>query len=776
MSSNLKQFFFKIIELLRVNLASLRVRVVGLVFLALVPAFILMWITSSENRQLTKEEMQTNMMRLAQLAEANQQRLIDGARDILITLAQIPAIQNQDRAACLFFLSNILMQHPLYANFGAADSSGNIFCMTIPQRTPVNIAHEGYFQQALLHQEFAISDYNILPTSSQAMITLAYPVLNPQGKSQGIVFASLDLRWIEPFMVASSLPVGSNLRVIDSHGLILASYPNGDLDIGHLLPENFIYDLVKQKYNGLVQGKDAHQEERLYALTPLYAGEDSFLYVVISVPTEAAFANSNRILSRNLIALSAGGILALLIAWFGTQLFFLRQVNALVKVTQKLSQGDLNARTNWKQSRGELNYLAQAFDDMATALQNREKERQWAESQIRRHADRAEALVRIANRLNAKLELNSLLQAICDETSYALNVPNVAVIVSNSSPKDSLNGDGLMAIKGDLSEVHPLPQSVLESLATSLDSQICQIDLHQFPQLFPQELNLRYLICADMIHEGKRIGRLDLYTDENKIIGEDERSLIKGIANEAALAITNAQLYTALQKEERARAQLLRQMINAQEEERKRIARELHDETSQSLTALLVGLDTIRIAAQVDIDKIDSYVQNLKSITQEMLGNIHRLIANLRPSLLDDLGLVAAIQWYGERRLEPLGINFRFEYETFRESLPPSIETILFRIVQEGATNIIRHAQASTVTVRLIQNENIILLEISDDGLGFDVQTLEAQTPAEDSLGLRGIQERAAILGGSFEVITNPGLGTTLRVQFDRSQWKDPLL
>ncbi len=776
MYSRFKNLTRRIFDFLDSSLASLRVRVVGLVFIALIPAFVLMWISASESRQQTKEEVQANMMRLAQLASTNQQRLIDGARDILITLAQIPAIQSQDRAACLFFLSNILMQHPLYANFGAADSSGNIFCMTLPQRTPVNIAQENYFINALINHEFAISDYTIFPISSQAMITLAYPVLNFQGISQGIVFANLDLRWLEPFMVASSLPAGSTLRVIGSNGLILASYPNGEMDIGRILPETFLNDLVQNKYHGLVQGKDIKKVERLYALTPLYAGEDSFLYVIISVPTEAAFANSNRLLRRNLLALSAGGIIALVTAWLGTQLFILHQVNALVNVTEKLSKGDLNTRASWKPGRGELNYLAQAFNDMATALQQREKERQWAEAQIRRHADRAEALVRIANRLNAKLELNSVLQTICDETSHALNAAAVAVVMDNSSNAVTIYTDGAKEVKSNLAAIYPIPHKTLESVSVRIDPQIRQIDLLEHPQFYPmihQDLGVRYLIYTDMVHEEKRIGRLDVFINENMTIGEDERSLIKGIANEAALAITNAKLYTTLQKEERARAQLLHQMINAQEEERKRIARELHDETSQSLTALLVGLDTIRLATQVDINKIESYVQNLKTITQEMLGNIHRLIANLRPSLLDDLGLVAAIQWYGEQRLQPLGISFRFEYETLKAPLPPYIETILFRIVQEASTNIIRHAKASSVIVRLSQTQDLVMLEICDDGKGFNTHIHDAQAQSEPSLGLRGIQERAAILGGSLEIITNPGSGTTLRIQFDKTQWKE---
>lgn len=776
MMSLLRARAHQVFEFLASRLSSLRVRVVGLVLLALLPAFALMYSSAAESRRQTMQEVQTDMMRLAQLAGANQQRLIDGARDILITLAQLPAIQSQDRPACLFFLTNILMQHPLYANFGAADRSGNIFCMTIPQRTPLNIAHESYFDRALTNQEFAISDYNILSTNSQAMITLAFPVINPQGKSQGIVFASLDLRWLEPFMVASSLPGGSTLRVVDSKGLILASYPNGDLDIGHTISERFVFDLVQEKYNGIIQGKDANNVERLYALTPLYAGEDSYIYVVISVPTKAAFAESDRLLRRNLLALSAGGILALITAWLGTQYFFLRQVNALVSVTRRLSQGDLSARAAWKPGQGELNYLAQAFNEMATALQHREQEQRWAEHQIRRQTDRAEALVRIANRLNAKLELDSVLQAVCSETSHAIRVAAVAVVVDNHAKEDTYAVSESIITRDELASGYPLPRSVLETAAVHIDPYTMKIDLAAHPELdskICRSLDVRYLVCIDMVHEGNRIGRLDLFLDESTALGDDELSLLKGIADEAALAITNAKLYTALRIEERSRAQLLHQMINTQEEERKRIARELHDETSQSLTALLVGLDTIRIASQVDVSKIETHIQGLKAITQEMLGNIHRLIANLRPSLLDDLGLVTAILWYGEQRLIPLGMDFRLECETFTEPLPPSIETILFRIVQEASTNIIRHANASTVSVSLSQHQDWVTLEIGDDGKGFDPLILETQFSTEQSLGLRGIQERAAILGGSFDIETAPGAGTTIRIRFNRSQWKD---
>jgi signal transduction histidine kinase len=763
-------FLSSFIEAMRSRLRSLRLRVVGLLILALLPAFALMVFSASESRSQAVEETQNNALRLTELAAANQGQLIDGARDILITLAQVPAIQSQDRAACLFFLSNTLMQHPLYANFGAADHTGEVFCMTFPQKMPFSIADQTYFQQSMANGDFAISEYQVSPTNSQAIITLAYPVLNTHGEPQGIVFANLDLRWLEPFVNAAPLPDGSNVRVIDRDGIILASYPDGEIDIGQKMSEGSIARLILDETIGLTQGFDAIGTERLFAYTPLHAGANSDVYIIISIPTQAAFAESNRILERNLIALMIGAILALGTTWAGTQFFFLRQVNSLVNVTQQLSAGDLSARTNWSPGQGELGQLAQAFDEMASTLQQRVHEQQLAQARIQRQTIRAEALVRIVGDLNAKLELYSVLRAVCNETSRTLNVPAAGVVVYRQTEDDLFHIGGPNLNGATLDHDRPPPLVILKAAATQLDPFTLQVDLQANPHLIKLEtrrlLNARYLICADLIYEGNTIGRLDLFTSEVSPIGEDELTLLKGIANGAALAITNARLYTALRLQEKIRADLLHQVIGAQEDERMRISRELHDETSQSLTALLVGLDTINIAAQSDISRIEGHIRDLKSITEDMLSNIHRLIADLRPSLLDDLGLEAAIEWFGDQRLKPYGLSFHLLEHTLEERLPSPVETALFRIVQEGLTNIVRHANANSVAVRLVQEQGLVMLEISDDGVGFDPQQFEALEHGGRGLGLLGMRERAEILGGAFELESAIGKGTTVRIRF----------
>ncbi len=217
-------------------------------------------------------------------------------------------------------------------------------------------------------------------------------------------------------------------------------------------------------------------------------------------------------------------------------------------------------------------------------------------------------------------------------------------------------------------------------------------------------------------------------------------------------------------KQEAVRTGLLHHIIAAQEEERKRIARELHDETSQALTALVLGLDTIGLDMETNPEEAARRLQVTKSIAEGMLENIHRLISDLRPSLLDDLGLVPAIAWYGEQRLKPLGINFSLESDGLVQRLPPAMEIALYRITQEALTNVIRHAQASNVVVRLLHQNNRLTLQVEDDGIGFEPQALQSAEVPEKSWGLWGMQERVSTLKGEFMVNSVPGRGTKIVV------------
>jgi signal transduction histidine kinase len=229
-----------------------------------------------------------------------------------------------------------------------------------------------------------------------------------------------------------------------------------------------------------------------------------------------------------------------------------------------------------------------------------------------------------------------------------------------------------------------------------------------------------------------------------------------------AAADANAALYEEVKRKDEARGELLKRVITAQEEERRRIARELHDETSQNLSVLAMGLETAGAQgapAAAGSEKLGG----LRDLAVKTLDGVHRLVYDLRPSVLDDLGLLAGLRWYAESRLEPLGVRVSLMVTGEERRLPAELETAVFRIGQEAITNIARHARAANVFVGVGFGGDKITLEVEDDGEGFDVNAQEPGTEGR-GWGLLGIRERASLLGGSMEMTSEPSQGTRIEV------------
>jgi signal transduction histidine kinase len=219
-------------------------------------------------------------------------------------------------------------------------------------------------------------------------------------------------------------------------------------------------------------------------------------------------------------------------------------------------------------------------------------------------------------------------------------------------------------------------------------------------------------------------------------------------------------LYRELQKKEEARGELLKKVITVQEEERKRIARELHDETSQALTTLLLAAETSGGAPEQLREKL----MQIKATASQTLDSIHRLIYDLRPSVLDDLGLVSALRWAAESHLEPMGIDLSFEVLGTERRLSPEIEATLFRIGQEAISNIAKHAEANSVGIKVEFGAQFLRVSVEDDGTGFDPEAVGEPVAGARGLGLMGMKERAALIGGALSVRSAPGKGTEVAV------------
>lgn len=263
---------------------------------------------------------------------------------------------------------------------------------------------------------------------------------------------------------------------------------------------------------------------------------------------------------------------------------------------------------------------------------------------------------------------------------------------------------------------------------------------------------IRATLSAPMQVEGKLVGHLslaaktpDFFTAEHSIIAGE-------IATQLAIAFYNARLLRAIQANNQQLQNLSARLVEAQEIERGHIARELHDEVGQTLTALSLLLSMPE--RQPDL-------QQAKLLLNDLTKRIRELSLDLRPSMLDDLGLIPTLIWYLERYQQQTGIIVDFKYSDVERRFASVIETTLYRIIQESLTNIVRHAQVDRASVRVWATSDMIHAQIEDTGKGFD---LEAVRQTNKTGGLLGLSERAQLAGGICEIVSNTGEGTLISV------------
>jgi len=257
---------------------------------------------------------------------------------------------------------------------------------------------------------------------------------------------------------------------------------------------------------------------------------------------------------------------------------------------------------------------------------------------------------------------------------------------------------------------------------------------------------------------------------------ESKRSLLLTLGQELAIAIENARLYQQVQERDVLRGDLLRRAVEAQEEERKRIARELHDGIGQTFTALALGLSGVEEMMPRNINLARAQVTNLKELSTRAIAEMRHLVADLRPPQLDDLGLVPALHWLADEWRDRLSIDVHVQVIGHRHRLSPEVETVLFRIAQEALTNVAKHAHAQQAIVKLAfhqeqtpgahdyEQSSRVELIVQDNGVGMTPEQVTHRQVPHQGWGLAGIQERASLVGGTFDIDSALGRGTRLTI------------
>jgi len=351
---------------------SLRARLLLLVLFAVTPAMGLLFVSAAREQQAATDEALEKAASLAQLIILDYERLIDDARGLLGVLATVPEVRG-DGARCSAFLAQLHKQYPRYVNLGVSDLRGDIHCSALPLPGRVNNADRAYFRRALETRGFTVGDFQFGRITGEASVNFGYPVFDGTGQARAVVFAALDLAWLNRLAGAARLPPGSTVTVIDHEGTVLVRYPDPELWVGKNMHEAAF---VRERPAGeklttaLLPGLDGML--RFYAFAPLHADSTSDpAYVVVGIPREAALAGVEHMLARHLLILGVVAAVVFAIAWISGDVLVLRRTNALVAAARRLAAGDLAARTGLPAGRDEIARVAGAFDEMATTLARR---------------------------------------------------------------------------------------------------------------------------------------------------------------------------------------------------------------------------------------------------------------------------------------------------------------------------------------------------------------------------------------------------------------------
>lgn len=473
----------------------------------------------------------------------------------------------------------------------------------------------------------------------------------------------------------------------------------------------------------------------------------------------------------------------LFLQWFGipVQLFrgFMAVVLAIYMV-RALNAFELESRRRLEQA-NQARLTAQAKALRAERRISAEMER--LNEELRLTARELSLLLDLSNLLVAPVSLSDKLHGVLEKIVSSLNFPEGGMILLLNRETGSLQVRAAIGLEMEAEGAGETPyesgrqlgeQCVVQARAVCrhVDGNIIDFPLEDIleQQKCRNHLSPVVMIGLPLTARKQIIGSLVLgrrAVSKVKPLSPVEFQLMSGISQQLGLSLENARLYQEAQARESTLGELLYQVVNAQETERQRIARELHDATGQSLTAIALGLRGIEsmLTGGSKNTNVVEQIKELKGYSTNALGELRHIIADLRPSQLDDLGLVPALEWYVQQFEKRRGIETDFITNGSRIRLPAEYETVLFRIVQEALTNVAKHAQASKVVVTLDFYPAQVCLTIQDNGVGFELNKVLPEDGHHAGWGLLGIQERTLLLGGQYVIDSKPGQGTCIQVK-----------
>ena len=621
---------------------------------------------------------------------------------------------------------------------------------TEPERPEIigqDWSNRSYFRQMVRSPKVIFSDIVTDGPDNAEVIVVAVPITNHQGQFLGILAGMfrLNATAVSAFygsIVKLRLGNNGNTYLIDSNGRVIY-HTDADF-IGENFSTQAVVQQVLKREAGAIRTSDFDGRDIVAGFAPV----PGMPWGLVTEESWATLISSSQGYRQFLLVLLALGVLvpALVVA-IGVRRIT-SPVTDLIGAAQAVSEGDFGHSIS-ASTGDEIEDLAKHFNQMSAQLQLSYAN---LEQMVVERTRELAMLSDLAAVVSHSLDLDDILSDALDKSLQVMEVESGVIYlldheagVLNVAAKRGFNpqfvseidrlkvGEGLSGLV--VQSGQPL---VVKDVST--DPRVTRIAV--------REEGLRSLACVPIRSKGKVLGALFAVTRGYREFTDQDVGLLTAIGNQVGVAIENAHLFD----QARHVAAL---------EERQRLARDLHDSATQSLYAVTMFAEAaIRLLNSGEIGAATDHVYDVKETSQEALQEMRLLIYELRPPILDKEGLVTALQTRLDMVEGRSGLETEFNVENLGY-LTPEIEECLYRIAQEVLNNILKHAHAHKVKVYLCQDQQNVVLEITDDGIGFD----PAVNGGKRGLGLEGMEERVALLGGQLIVSSKPGQGTRVRVE-----------
>jgi signal transduction histidine kinase len=760
----------------RAALTGIRGRVALLLLLAIVPTGLLTVVNARNDLGEHLRTTHTELDRLADLAVSQQRQLVGVTQAVLTALARAPEVAAGSRTECSAYLAGALPDFALYDNLGVIDRSGIVRCSAVPATGLVDVSDRSYFQLALRADAFASGSYQVGRITGATSVNFGLPIHGEHGRVTGVVFAALDVGWLNAFIARFQLPAGAVLTIFDPGGTVIARYPDPAHIVGSEEAKTALFSAARSTPSSVAEVVGVDGVRRTYAFGALDGPSGPIAYLTVGIANTVLYGEAGKELRHDLLVLAVVAALALSIGTVLSSRLVVHPVRHLTRAADRMAGGDLDVRVHPDARTGELATLASSFNLMAESLSTRT--RQLGESVRRLHnlheIDRAiiaasspEEIAR--NALEGLRSVVAFDRAAVHLFDYDARTATILTVVEDEvlgAPAGSVIGFEDIA---DVDQLEAEEVLFMDEFTRSGD-----------PSPLVEEMKTKGVATAVTIplRRGARvIGRLAISSKVGAFPPGDVTTALQ-IADQLAIALSSARMredlaglatelearIEDLRRTDTQRRQLLGRLVRAQEEERRRIAEDIHDDSVQAMVAAALRLGTVRL--RTTNEEARELLEGVEGSVGGAIDRLRNLLFELSPQFLERDGVVVALRRYAREAFAQDGADVVIDSDLVQEP-PYEVQFVVYRTVQAALGNVRTHARARRVCVEIRGQETGLRVRVIDDGVGFDVAQ-QAERPGH--LGISAMRQRVELAGGWLHVDSSEGDGTTVEFFVPRAR------